>query len=230
MATGFRFLDSKEAQRHHSTQIKVCGITRIEDALQIAQCDIAAIGMVFYPPSARNLSEEKAKVIRESLPANIASVAVVVDPEDELLDAITYSVKPDFIQFHGDETERRCCEPGIPFIKALRVKNSEQVKQAVDAYPAASGLLLDAYVKNKVGGTGRTFSWDHVPQVDKPIILAGGLHRENIVQAIGQVGPMAVDVSTGVELSPGVKSPSAVREFVAAVRAADEMNQANLTS
>ena len=229
MATEFRFLDSYEASQTRSTQIKVCGITRIDDALQIAQCGIDAIGLVFYTPSGRNLSTGQATVIRQCLPPQIAAIAVVVNPEDELLEAITSSVKPDFIQFHGDESESRCREPGIPFIKAIRVQSAQQVHQTVLSYPSASGFLLDAYVKDKVGGTGKTFSWDDVPPIDRPIILAGGLHRGNIAQAIDKIKPTAVDVSSGVETRPGIKSVDAVREFVAAVHGANHRTDPNHT-
>ncbi len=216
-----RFLASNSDQGSQSTQIKVCGITRIEDALFASRCGVEAIGLIFYPPSGRNLSAQKAKSIRDSLPPEVASIAVVVNPDDDLLDAIVSQVRPTYIQFHGDESEQRCQEAGLPFIKALRVRNPAQVAKGVDSYPEAAGLLLDAYVKDKVGGTGRTFSWDYVPQVGKPIILAGGLHSGNIAQAISKVGPTAVDVSTGVEFSPGVKNQAAIREFVTAVRSAN---------
>ncbi len=227
MTISCRFLDTAGVHSNNPTQIKVCGLTRLEDAQQVAKCGVAALGLIFYPPSSRNLGAAQAKAIRESLPPEVAAVAVVVNPEDDLLDVITNSVKPDFIQFHGDETESRCLEPGIPYIKAFRVRSAEQVKSAVQSYPTASGLLLDAYVKDKVGGTGMTFSWDDVPQVDKPIVLAGGLHSGNVTDAIAKVKPMAVDVSTGVESQPGVKDLSAVQQFVTAVQAADDLNHFN---
>ena len=216
-----RFLDPNGFENTRTTQIKVCGITRIEDALHAVKSGADALGLIFYPPSGRNVSSIQAKQIRDRLPADVACVAVVVDPDDELLSTIVNDVKPDYIQFHGEEPESRCREHGIPFIKALRVRRPGQVDDAIDAYPEASGLLLDAYDKDKVGGTGKTFSWDFVPQVEKPIILAGGLHRGNIAEAIHKVRPVAVDVSTGVEISIGIKNRQAISEFVAAVRSAD---------
>ena len=227
MTNGCRFLDTTKARRDKSTQIKVCGLTRLEDAVQVAKLGVDALGLIFYPPSSRNLTEDKAKTIRESLPPEIAAVAVVVNPHDELLETITNTIKPDFIQFHGDESERRCLEPGIPFIKAIRVRSAEQVRLAVESYPTASGLLLDAYVKDKVGGTGVTFSWDEVPQIEKPIVLAGGLHSGNVAKAIAEVKPMAVDVSTGVESQAGLKDTSRVQEFIAAVQATDYLIDTN---
>ena len=222
MVNAFRFLDPNSMAGSHTTQIKVCGITRVEDALHAARCGAGAVGLIFYSPSGRNLTGAQAKAIRECLPPDVASVAVVVNPADELLEEIVHDVRPNFIQFHGNEPEPRCCEAGLPFIKAFRVRSSEQVTQGIEAYPKARGFLLDAYEKDKVGGTGRTFSWEFVPHAEKPIILAGGLHSGNISQAIHQVKPTAVDVSTGVEISEGIKNHAAISEFVAAVQAADE--------
>ena len=208
------FSDSSSQFR---TQIKVCGITRIEDAIYAAQCGVDAIGLIFYSPSPRNVGSEQAKKIRQNLPESVASVAVVVDPDDELLNQIVEEVKPDFIQFHGNESPDRCQQSGLPFLKAFRVRSAALVEQAVGDYSSASAVLLDAYIPDKVGGTGQTFSWDLVPQLEMPIILAGGLDSSNIAQAIQTVNPVAVDVSTGVESSPGIKDNHAVREFVMTV-------------
>ncbi len=229
MDCSHHFLASDSDETAQSTQIKVCGITRTEDAQYAAQCGVGAIGLVFYPPSGRNISPLQARAIRDSLPSQVATVAVVVNPDDQMLDAIVRQVKPTYIQFHGDEPASRCREPGLPFIKALRVRHSEQILQAVDSYPDACGLLLDAYESERVGGTGKTFSWKFIPRVDIPIILAGGLHSGNVAEAIGKIRPAAVDVSTGVEFSEGVKNPAAVKAFVNAVLTADravELNRA----
>ena len=208
---------SSDSSSHFQTQIKVCGITRIEDAIYAAQCGVDAIGLIFYSPSPRNVDSEQAKIIRQNLPDTVACVAVVVDPDDELLYQIVEDVKPDFIQFHGNESPARCQQSGLPFLKAFRVRSAAMVEQAVGEYSSASAVLLDAYVPDKVGGTGQTFSWDLVPQLEMPIILAGGLDSTNIAQAIQTVNPVAVDVSTGVESSPGIKDNHAVRKFVMAV-------------
>ncbi len=219
------FLIASAVKTNGLTQIKVCGITQVQDALFAAQCGVDAVGMVFYPPSGRNLDSLQAKAIRDSLPPEVASVAVVVNPDDQLLDEIVQLVKPTYIQFHGEESVERCRESGIPFIKAIRVRHAEQISQAVDDYPDASGLLFDAYEKNKVGGTGRTFPWELMFRVDKPIILAGGLHRNNVAEAIQKVRPTAVDVSTGVEFSEGIKNQAAIQDFVCAVQAADRVHR-----
>ena len=208
---------SSDSLSHFRTQIKVCGITRLEDAIYAAQCGVDAIGLIFYSPSPRNVGSEQAKKIRQILPDTVASVAVVVDPDDELLNQIVEEVKPDFIQFHGNESPARCQQSGLPFLKAFRVRSAALIEQAVGDYSSASAVLLDAYVPDKVGGTGKTFSWDLVPQLEMPIILAGGLDSSNIAQAIQTVNPVAVDVSTGVESSPGIKDNHAVREFVMTV-------------
>ncbi len=216
-----RFLQANASSGRRSTQIKVCGITKLSDALHAAECGVDAVGFVFYPPSPRNLTCERARSIREQLPETIASVAVVVDPDDTLLNEVVEIVEPDFIQFHGNESQQRCLESGIPFYKAFRVNNESTVENTARTYPAAKAILLDAYVPDKVGGTGKTFAWNLVPDLNLPIILAGGLHSGNIAEAIHTVKPHAVDVSTGVETSAGLKDNKAVRKFVQAVRNID---------
>jgi len=221
MNQSVRFLESATSPTPYSTQIKVCGITRVSDALYAAECGVDAVGFIFYPPSPRNLTCEKAKAIRQQLPESVASVAVVVDPNDTLLNNIVELVQPDFIQFHGNESQQRCTQSGIPFYKAFRVNNSDRVKQSAQKYKNAQAILLDAYVPDKVGGTGKTFAWNLVPELQLPVILAGGLHCGNIADAIRTVKPHAVDVSTGVESAAGVKDCIAVRKFVEAVRKTD---------
>ena len=216
------FLDDVESGSDGDTRIKICGITRADDALHAANAGAHAIGLIFYEPSSRNLTAESAARIREQLPDTVSSVAVVVNPDDDLLGEIVSIVKPDYIQYHGDESLERCEEGGIPFIKALRVRSTNQIAKAVEQYTSAQGFLLDAYEIDRVGGTGVTFAWDLIPNVDVPIILAGGLNSRNIVEAIHSVRPSAVDVSTGVEVSGGIKDPKAIKKFVAAVRKANE--------
>ncbi|MDE0309488.1 MAG: phosphoribosylanthranilate isomerase [Acidiferrobacterales bacterium] len=222
MKRSARFLDSGGPLDSVRTQVKVCGITRLEDAVHALQCGAHALGYIFYTPSKRNMTGPKVKAIKDELPEPISSVAVVVDPDDQLLDEIVSVVRPSFIQFHGDETPERCREPGIPFIKAFRVRSAEQLETVGDTYHDASALLFDAYQPDKVGGTGLTFSWGMVPSFDQPVILAGGLHSGNVLRAIEAVQPDAVDVSTGVEISPGIKNRQAISEFFSAVKVADQ--------
>ena len=222
MKRSVRFLDSSSLSEGVQTQVKVCGITRLEDAVHASKCGAHALGFVFYSPSKRNMSSSKVKAITDHLSESVASVAVVVDPDDQLLDEIVSVVRPSFIQFHGNESPERCREAGIPFIKAFRVRSAEQVEKAGDIYHDASALLFDAYLADKVGGTGLTFSWNLLPSFEKPVILAGGLHTGNVLEAIENVQPDAVDVSTGVEFSPGIKNRYAISEFFSTVRSADQ--------
>ena len=206
-----------------NTHIKVCGLTRKSDVLQATRQGVGAIGLVLYEPSARNLSVEDAVELRNELPETVTAVAVVVDPDDHLLSRIVNEVKPDVIQFHGNEAPQRCREAGLPFFKTIRVQNSQSITEALDQYSEASALLLDTFDPNKVGGTGKTFVWDLVPSISKPLIVAGGLNKDNVGRAIQSLKPAAVDVSTGVESSPGIKNIKSIMDFVAAVRQADEM-------
>ena len=214
------FNDS-EADNRVRTQIKICGITSTHDAGYAVEFGADAIGLVFYAPSSRNLTPSQAKLIRDSLPDSVSSVGVVVDPVDELLEQVIETVGVDFIQFHGSESPERCRQSGIPYIKALRVQSTEQIHQALERYTDAVAFLLDAYETERVGGTGRTFAWDMIPRIAKPVILAGGLSAENVGEAIRQVNPDGVDVSTGVEISGGVKDRNAIHRFVSAVRTMD---------
>ena len=213
-----RFLSFPETTEQTKIQIKVCGITRVEDAIGVCQSGVDAIGLVFYPPSPRNLTYDQAKKIRDLLPENISAVAVVVDPSDRMLENIEKKVNPDLVQFHGSESPTRCKDAGMPYIKAIRVQASSKMEQAVHDYADARAVLLDTYHPMRVGGTGVAFSWDSVPKLKLPLILAGGLHSENVTDAIRLMQPCAVDVSTGVESVPGRKNVNAVREFVQAVR------------
>ena len=222
MVKSASFLKYEASVNQRSTQIKVCGITRLNDALNAVQCGVEAIGFIFYPPSPRNLTCEQARVIREKLPPSVSSIAVVVDPDDNLLTGIVDTVQPDYIQFHGNEPQERCMETGLPFYKAFRVNRDVPIARMTENYSEAKAILLDAYVPDQVGGTGKTFAWDLVPSLSLPVILAGGLHSGNVAEAIRQLQPRAVDVSTGVEDTPGIKNDEAVRDFVEAVRSADE--------
>ncbi len=216
-----QFLAHRSREEVQDTQIKICGITNTVDALNAASLGADAIGMIFYPPSSRNLDCSQAAAVRNCLPETVSSIAVVVDPGEDLVFDIVSQVKPDFIQYHGFEPPELCDDVGIPYIKAVRVRSTEQILQTIESYANAKAFLLDAYEKDRVGGTGRKFSWDLIPQAQVPIILAGGLNAENVGEAIGQVHPLAVDVSTSVEASGGRKDRTAMEQFIFAVRSAD---------
>ena len=200
---------------------KICGITRIEDALAAVEAGVDAIGLVFYPPSPRCVTLQQARLIIAALPPFVTTVGLFVDASRCELGEILDAVPLDLLQFHGDEAPDDCDGYHRPYIKALRVRPDDDIAAQVALYKNASGVLLDTYVPGIPGGTGETFDWSLVPDnVDKPVILAGGLTAENVAQAIAQVRPYAVDVSGGVELAKGIKAATKIRAFMQAVRAA----------
>ncbi len=200
---------------------KICGITRIEDALSAAEAGADAIGLVFYAKSPRAVSVQQAQAIIAALPPFVTTVGLFVDAGRQELGEILAAVPLDLLQFHGDESPAFCEALQRPYIKALRVKPGDDLAARVAAYGQASGVLLDTYVPGIPGGTGEAFDWSLVPQgLNKPIILAGGLVAENVAAAIRQVRPYAVDVSGGVEARKGIKDAEKIRAFMRAVKAA----------
>ncbi|MBU0809897.1 phosphoribosylanthranilate isomerase [Pseudomonas spirodelae] len=200
---------------------KICGITRIEDALAAVEAGADAIGLVFYAKSPRAVTVQQARAIISALPPFVTSVGLFVDASrcelGELLDAVPL----DLLQFHGDESPADCDGYHRPYIKALRVKPGDDIAAQVELYKNASGVLLDTYVPGIPGGTGEAFDWSLVPEgLSKPIILAGGLTVANVAHAITRVRPYAVDVSGGVELTKGIKDAEKIRAFMQAVKAA----------
>ncbi|MGA4472156.1 phosphoribosylanthranilate isomerase [Ectopseudomonas chengduensis] len=198
---------------------KICGITRIEDALAAVAAGADAIGLVFYGKSPRAVGVEQAAAIVQALPPFVTSVGLFVDmPRDEL-QQLLQRLPLDLLQFHGDESPADCEGHGRPYIKALRIRPGEDVAAAMAPYSGARGILLDTFVEGVPGGTGASFDWSLVPEnAAKPIILAGGLDADNVAAAIRQVRPYAVDVSGGVEASKGIKDAGKIRAFLQAVR------------
>lgn len=198
---------------------KICGITRIEDALAAVEAGADAIGLVFYGKSPRAVSIEQAAAIVQALPPFVTSVGLFVDMPRDQLQQLLQRLPLDLLQFHGDESPADCEGHGRPYIKALRVRPGEDVSAAMALYAGARGILLDTFVEGVPGGTGASFDWSLVPEnAAKPIILAGGLDAGNVATAIRQVRPYAVDVSGGVEAGKGIKDAGKIRAFVRAVR------------
>lgn len=199
---------------------KICGITRIEDALLAVDAGADAIGLVFYAKSPRAVTAQQARAIIAQLPPFVTTVGLFVDVSRCELNEILELVPLDLLQFHGDESPADCDGFQRPYIKALRVKPGDDIAALVERYQNASGVLLDTYVPGVPGGTGEAFDWSLVPQgLAKPIILAGGLHAGNVAAAIAQVRPYAVDVSGGVEAQKGIKDAEKIRAFMQAVKA-----------
>jgi phosphoribosylanthranilate isomerase len=198
---------------------KICGITRIEDALAAVDAGADAIGLVFYAKSPRAVNVQQARAIIAALPPFVTTVGLFVHASRCELGEILDAVPLDLLQFHGDETPADCEGYHRPWIKALRVKAGDDIAASCKAYAGASGILLDTYVEGVPCGTGEAFDWSLVPKdLSKPIILAGGLSATNVAQAIAQVHPYAVDVSGGVEQSKGIKDHAKIRAFIQAVR------------
>ncbi|AVH39680.1 phosphoribosylanthranilate isomerase [Pseudomonas monteilii] len=200
---------------------KICGITRIEDALAAAEAGADAIGFVFYAKSPRAVDVRQARAIIAELPPFVTTVGLFVNASRCELNEILEVVPLDLLQFHGDETPQDCEGYHRPWIKALRVRPGDDLEAACQQYAGARGILLDTYVAGVPGGTGEAFDWSLVPErLSKPIILAGGLSADNVGQAIAQVRPYAVDVSGGVEQAKGIKDAAKIEAFMRAVKQA----------
>lgn len=200
---------------------KICGITRIEDALAAVEAGADAIGLVFYAKSPRAVTVVQAREIVAALPPFVTTVGLFVNASRCELGEILEGVPLDLLQFHGDETPAECAGYHRPWIKALRVRPGDDLEAACQLYAGAQGILLDTFVAGVPGGTGEAFDWSLVPaRLSKPIILAGGLSAANVGEAIARVRPYAVDVSGGVEAAKGIKDPDRIAAFMAAVKAA----------
>jgi phosphoribosylanthranilate isomerase len=204
------------------TRVKICGITRVDDARHAAAAGADALGLIFYPPSPRSLHDlQLAKDIAVAVGPFVTVTALFVNPEPRWVDQVLTQVPVGLLQFHGDESPAFCESFARPYMKALRMKPGLDVKASVEAYPNATAVLLDAYSPGCAGGTGETFDWDRVPAgAATPIVLAGGLTPDNVADAVARVKPYGVDVSGGVEASSGgqpaygIKDSEKVAAFV----------------
>ncbi len=197
------------------TRVKICGITRTEDALAAARLGVDAIGLVFYAPSPRAVSVAQAAEVVRELPPFVTRVGLFVNAEREAIAAAIEAAQLDLLQFHGDESPADCLGHGRPWIKALRMAPEMDVAAEMDRYREAQGILLDAWRPGVPGGTGETFDWRRIPaQRPRPLILAGGLAPENVADAIRTVRPWAVDVSGGVERAKGIKDADRMAAFI----------------
>jgi phosphoribosylanthranilate isomerase len=206
------------------TRIKICGLTRVEDIDAAVSSGADAIGLVFYPPSPRMLGLEHARQLALRVPPFVTKVALFVNEPAGKVREVLATVPVDLLQFHGEEDEAYCRSFARPYVKAARVRPGVDLVEFARRYPSANGLLLDAYVDG-YGGAGETFDWSMIPtQLPLPVILSGGLHSGNVAEAICRVRPWAVDVSSGVELSKGIKDAKKIAAFVAAVNKTDGLS------
>lgn len=204
------------------TRVKICGITRLEDAISAAQYGVDALGFVFYPPSPRNIDRERAAKIIAQVPAFVTTTALFVNADRTEIDSVISTTRIDLLQFHGDEDPGFCESFNRPYIKALRVHKGMDILSQASAYESARAILLDAYVQGVPGGTGSSFDWHVIPSaLSSRIVLAGGLDSENVAQAIQQTQVFAVDVSGGVEAAKGIKDAEKIRRFI------NEVNRVN---
>jgi len=214
-----------------TSRIKICGITRTQDLACAIDAGVDAIGFVFYPPSKRCLSLETAEQLGRNVPVFVSSVALFVNPDRQSVMDVQHALRPSLLQFHGDETPDWCRSFDMPYLKAFRVgapglDTADKLASACMMYSDAAGWLFDSY-SPAFGGSGQRFNLELLEQalqsmVDpRPIVLSGGLDRDNVAQAIQLIRPWAVDVSSGVESAPGIKSDEKIRAFVHSVRSAD---------
>ena len=198
---------------------KICGITRIEDALVAAEAGADAIGLVFYDKSPRAVDVRQARAILAALPPFVTSVGLFVNASRCFIGEVLDAVPLDVLQFHGDETPEQCEGHGRPWFKALRVRPGDDLLAEARRFAGARAILLDAYVPGMPGGTGERFDWSLIPaDLPMPLILAGGLTPDNVTEAIASVRPYGVDVSGGVEAAKGIKDAAKVAAFIRRVR------------
>lgn len=205
----------------HRTRIKICGLTRECDIEAAVSAGADALGLVFYPPSARFVSLSRAAELSRAIPPFVTTVGLFVDPAPAFVHEILDTVPLQMLQFHGDETPSACAGFGLPWIKAARMRPGLDLVRFETSYSSASGFLLDAYVEG-YGGGGETFDWGLIPsQMSKPMILSGGLSPQNVTGAVRRLRPWAVDVSSGVESDKGIKDAALIAAFIQGVRNAD---------
>ena len=204
------------------TRIKICGITRVEDGLAAAHAGADAIGLVFAANSPRRVTPAQAHDIARALPPFVATVALFVNPSVAEVETILKTVRPDVLQFHGEEPAAFCRAFAVPYLKAFRVRPGVDLLQSAASYGDAQGWLLDAWSEAAHGGTGERFDWELIPpDRPRPVLLAGGLTPANVAEAVRRVRPWAVDVSSGVESAKGIKDAAKIAAFIKEVENVD---------
>ncbi len=201
-------------------KVKICGITNLENALNSVKAGCNALGFVFYRKSPRYITPEKANQIIKHIPPHILKIGVFVNAKEKAIKRTAKLCNLDMLQFHGTESPEFCKKfKGYKIIKAFRVKDKIELKNLLNYKTFA--YLFDTFVKSKVGGTGKKFNWalvKHLKGLRKPIFLSGGLNAQNVTEAIKQVCPDWIDVSTSVEIKPGKKDYKKVKKFITTVR------------
>ena len=205
--------------QNEMTRIKICGITREQDMHAVVNSGADALGLVFYDKSPRHVGLQQAAEIAKAVPPFVTVVGLFVNPSVEYVREVLANVPLDVLQFHGEELPEFCGQFGRPYLKAVRVKAGVDLVQYAARYSGAQGLLLDAYIEGTHGGTGKSFDWTLIPHdLPLPVILSGGLHTGIVAAAIKQVRPYAVDVSSGVEVTKGIKDAAKIAAFIKEVK------------
>ncbi len=205
------------------TRVKICGITRLEDARAAARAGADSIGLAFHPPSPRFIEIEPAREIRRRLPPYLTVTAVFLDDDEDWIAQVVHRVRPDCLQFHGGEDEAFCAGWTLPYVKSIPMGSVADIDAYAARYPSAQGFLLDSNAAGRMGGSGDTFNWSDIPEsFDYPLVLAGGITPSNVADAIARTRPWGVDVSSGVEVSKGIKSAELIEAFIREVKRGDE--------
>lgn len=203
-----------------SVKVKICGITTPAQAEVAQKVGVDALGLVLYEKSSRYVEACKARSICDVVDKHVKTIALLVNATKKQVEQTIEELNPDFLQFHGDETAEFCNQFNFPFIRAIRMQDHLHIATAIKGYRASGGFLFDAWENAKYGGTGSSFDWGRLPQIrDFRLVLAGGLTIDNVAQAVAMVSPDMVDVSGGVESSPGVKDPHLMAEFIRRAKA-----------
>lgn len=206
------------------TRIKICGLTREADVATACAAGADAVGFVCYPNSPRHVAPQRLRALARELGPFTVPVLLFVNAAPGLVQAARDAVPTAVLQFHGDEQEAECARYGAPYVRAVRMAEGVDLLDCERLFPSAAALLLDT-PSEAYGGSGRAFDWSRIPaRRGARVILAGGLNSDNVVRAVQAVRPYAVDVSSGVEEAPGIKSAMRIREFVDAVRRADQQD------
>jgi len=203
----------------NQVKIKICGLTRIQDVQHVVAAGVDAVGFVFTP-SARRIAPLRALELCAHIPEGVLRVGLFLDQDRAEIEQVLHTVTLDVLQFHGSETAQHCSVYGLPYLKAVSMRDNRSVMHAQRDYPGAMGLLLDSHASGESGGSGAVFDWTLARPSSKQVWLAGGLNADNVGRAIRTVNPYAVDVSSGVEAAPGIKDSARIDAFVTAVRQA----------
>lgn len=204
------------------TRIKICGLRELEDVRLVSQLGVDAIGLVFHQRSPRAIELLQAMKIRQQLAAFVTLTALFSNETEAWVAEVIDRVKPDLLQFHGQESAQYCEQWGLPYIKAVAMSEPQALAVEMSQHINACGFLLDSHGQGQQGGSGQRFDWNRFPaQSDQVLILAGGLSPDNVAAAIEQTRPWGVDVSSGVESQKGVKDAAKIQQFVQEVKRVD---------